>query len=165
MLVPVCLHVVRHRAGDPEIGDDGVAVLVEQDVVDLDVAVDDAFAVGEAERARDVDAHADEHRLGQLGDDLEAVGQSLGQEVHGEVHGVAVFADREDLDDVGVAEPGGGRGLAAEALLELLVAGVLGLEDLERDRDLELGVERLVDPREATRADDRIDAELAERAP
>ena len=57
-----------------------------------------------------------------------------------------VFADSEDLDDVRVAEAGCGRGFAPEPLLELLIARILRLEHLERDRDLELGVDTLCRP-------------------
>ena len=50
------------RAGDPEVGDLGRALLVDQDVLGLDVAVDDVAGVGGAERAGDLDRVGD--RLG-----------------------------------------------------------------------------------------------------
>ena len=137
-------------------------MLVEQDVVGLDVAVDHALAVREADCARDVDPHADEHVLGEHVHHFQAVGQPLGEVVHGEVDGIAVLSDREDLDDVGMPKPGCRGGLAPEALLEFLVARVLGLENLERHRNFELGVERLVDPGEPPGPDDGVNPELAE---
>ena len=50
------------RAGDPEVGDLGRALLVDQHVLGLDVAVDDVAGVGGAERPRDLDRVG--HRLG-----------------------------------------------------------------------------------------------------
>ena len=53
--MPVC--VIRraagllHGEGDAEVGDEGLAIL-QQDVLGLDVAVDDAALVGELEGAR-----------------------------------------------------------------------------------------------------------------
>ena len=49
------------RAGDPEVGDLGRALLVDEDVLGLDVAVDDAAVVGGAQRAGDLDRVG--HRL------------------------------------------------------------------------------------------------------
>jgi hypothetical protein len=58
-----------------------------------------------------------------------------------------------------VPELGGGGGFPAEALLEGLVTRELGLEDLDRDRDVELRVLAAIDPGESSRADDVVDAE------
>jgi hypothetical protein len=51
--------LVVERAGDAEVGDLGRALLVDQDVLGLDVAVDDAARVRGAERARDLDRVGD----------------------------------------------------------------------------------------------------------
>jgi hypothetical protein len=51
--------VVVERAGDAEVGDLGRALLVDQDVLRLDVAVDDAARVRGAERAGDLDRVGD----------------------------------------------------------------------------------------------------------
>jgi hypothetical protein len=156
------LGVAGDGSGDPEVGDHGVTVLVEEDVIGLYVSMDHAFAVGEAQSARNIDRHANQHRLGEGRHDAQPVGQSLGEVVHGEVDRALFFADGKDVYDVGMPELGGRRCLPAESLLERLVTRVLGLQNLEGDRDLELGVERLVDPREAARADNCVDSVLPE---
>ena len=59
-------HLARAGAGDPEVGHLQPPVRVDDDVVRLDVAVDDAVSVGEAERgqhlARVVDRDPDRRR-------------------------------------------------------------------------------------------------------
>ena len=50
------------RAGDAEVRDLGRALLVDEDVLGLDVAVDDAAVVGGAERAGDLDRVGDAPR-------------------------------------------------------------------------------------------------------
>ena len=157
-------HVAAHGARDPEIGDDRVAVLVEEDVVGLDVAVDHPFPVREGERGGDVHAEPDEQRLGEGAEHLEAAIEAGWEVVHDEEDRGPLAAHGEDTDDVRVAELGGDRGLVPEARLEGLFARELGLEDLDGHRDVELGVVALVDPGEAAGADDGVDAEAAEVA-
>jgi hypothetical protein len=125
--------------------------------------MDHPFAVREPERARDVDAHADEHRLGEGAHHVEAVREPLGEVIHREIDRIALAAHREDVDDVRVAQLCGGRRFATKSLLERLVTSVLGLEDLERDRDVQFRVVRLVYPGESPGTDDRVDAILAQR--
>ena len=61
--------LLLERAGDPEVGDLRRALLVDEDVLGLDVAVDDPARVRGAERAGDLD------RVGQrLGDRQPASG-------------------------------------------------------------------------------------------
>ena len=61
------VRVAAQRARDPEVGDYGVAVGVEEDVVHLDVAVDHALAMRVAERLRDVYADADDELFRKAG--------------------------------------------------------------------------------------------------
>ena len=51
--------VLVERAGDAEVGDLGRALVVDQHVLGLDVAVDDVVRVGAAERAGDLDRVGD----------------------------------------------------------------------------------------------------------
>ncbi len=133
---------------------------VEQDIVDLDVAMDHALTMGVAEGLGDVDADADDKLLRQDIRHLEALGQAGRVVIHGEIDGVAIAPNRIDLDDVGVAKLRSRGRFAPKSLLEDLVAGELRLEDLQCDVDLELGVERLVDPRKPAGADQLIDPVL-----
>jgi hypothetical protein len=73
-----------------------------------------------------------------------------------------VAPDRVDLDDVRVPELCGRGCFASEAFLERRVAGELGLQDLERDVNLELGVERFVYPGKPAGADQLFDPVLPE---
>ena len=60
-------HVRGARAGDPEVGDARAALLVEDHVVRLEVAVDDAAPVGEARGAQDLHDDVDRRRRGRAG--------------------------------------------------------------------------------------------------
>jgi hypothetical protein len=105
-------------AGDPEVRDLRRALLVHQDVLGLDVAVDDPLRVGGAERPGDLDRVGD--RLGDRQPPVaaDAVLERLALDVleHDERAAVAVLAGVDDPDDVRVVELGDRAGLPAEAL-------------------------------------------------
>ena len=145
---------------DPEVGEVDAAVLVEEHVLRLHVAVDDALAVrvveGVRHPAQDLDrpGQGDAPRLEQLreraarhephrhpGDALRAV----------DVVGV-------DGDDVRVLEPRDGLGLALEALGETGVVQELPRQDLERHVAVEGRLEGPVDRGHAAPAERLDDA-------
>ena len=109
-----------------------------EDVGRLDVAVDDAVAVGEAEGGGDVGRDVG----GALRQERAVAAQDVGQRApvhvlhHHEVR-AALTAEVEDADDVGVVEVGRRRGLAAEPLDEVRIGGVLGEQHLDRHRTVE----------------------------
>ena len=112
----------------------------------LDVAVDDALAVREAERAehlaRELDRVADRQRPACDDELLQATPVEV---LHRDVVGALGLAAVVDRDDVRVREAGGVFRLAAEALDELLVVCVAVVQDLDRDPAPELLVLGQVD--------------------
>jgi hypothetical protein len=141
-------------AGDPEVGDLGSRLGVEQDVLRLDVAVDDPVRVGGVQRARDLDR--ERHGLGdrQPPDPADALLQRLALDVleHDERHAV-VLARVQHGDDVGVLELRHRARLAAEALDVLDLSADRSGQHLDRHTPLEHGVEGQPDPRRRARAD------------
>ena len=112
----------------------------------LDVAVHHAVAVGEAEGGGDVGGD-----LGRPAGVQRAVGADDLREaaaldvLHDDEVGAALLAPVVDGHDVGVVQVGRGLGLAAEALDERRVLGVLGEQHLDRHRPVEQQVAGQVD--------------------
>jgi hypothetical protein len=110
------VEVAGGGAGDAEVDDAGAA-RVDEDVVRFEVAMDDAGAVGCGEATT-----GSEQDVGDLAGAARGAGEPEVEgvavdELHGEEHLVAVGADVEDRDDVGVAEAREGLALAQEAVV------------------------------------------------
>ena len=136
------------RAGQPEVGDLHHAVVGEQDVLRLDVAVHEPGAVRRGQRAQ----HRLHDRDGLGGAEPAAFAQQVAQraaldELHDQEDVVPVRVDLVALvvdgDGVEVGEPGGGARLAGEPVAERRVGGQRRGHDLDRDEP----VEPLVDGR------------------
>ena len=129
------------RPGDAEVGHLEPALVGQDHVVRLDVAVHHPLAVGGVERGQRLGGVVDRLGLGQRG----AAGDLLlerrpVQVLHRDVrraHGLAAVVDR---DDVGMPQAGGRGRLTPEPLDEARVAGVAVGQDLDRH----LAPERLV---------------------
>ena len=118
--------------------------------------MDDSVAVGEARRAQNL--------LGELNRTLgrqwrllahDRVERSPVEVLHRDVVGPAPLSAVVDVDDVRVRERGRTRGLAAEALDELLVLREPLVQQLDGDAPAELGVLCAVDLGHPTGADAR----------
>ena len=152
--------------GQAEVGDldaTTVGLVGDEHVLRLDVAVDQARAVGRGEGGDD--RLEQRQRPGRRHRRLLAdhVAQGVpGDVLHDEEDGVlpvgGVVALVVDAHHVGVVEPGGGAGLADEPLGELTVVAEAGVHDLDRDRAVEAGVGGLVDTGHATARDAGTDA-------
>jgi len=145
----------------PEVGKSSPLV-VEQDVVRLDIAMDEPPPVQVREtrgnRTDDVD---DLPRV-----DPSAGGQAIGQRAPiAQLHDVERLAARrgiarldvEHLDDARMGRRGERQGLALEALGEGRIRGQVRQEHLDRDVALKAQVEGLVDGGHPADADRRID--------
>ena len=128
--------VVPGRPGDPEVGDPDRAVLRDEEVGGLHVAVDDPARMRPVERVgrllepRERPLRLDPPRA-------EAIGDRAARDVlhHDERQVVAALADVVDHDHVRLArEAGGGPRLPHEAGVELLVPRVALREHLHGDR-------------------------------
>ena len=150
--------LLGHRAGDAEVGDLGGALLVDQDVLGLDVAVDDVALVRGAERARDLDRVGDRLGHGQPPEPADAVLERLALDVlEDDVRAAVVLAGVDHADDVRVVELGDRPRLAAEALELVGVRAHLAVHQLDRDLALEHRVEGAVDRRHAAVPDLRVE--------
>jgi hypothetical protein len=138
----------------PEVGHAGRALLVDEDVLGLDVAVDDVADVGGAERAGDLDRVGHGLGDGQAPGPADPLLEGLALDVlEDDVRRRAVLADVDDPDDVRVVELRHGAGLAPEALELVGVGRDLAVHELDRDLALEDRVERAVDRRHPAVAD------------
>ena len=147
------------RPGQPEVGDLDPAVVGEQDVLGLHVAVDHPGLVRGGQRGQ----HRVEHgeRLGRRhrGFLADQVAQGVaGDVLHGQEQRAVVVALVEDGHHVGVGEPGRGVRLADEAGRELVVVPEPGVHHLERADPVQAQVGRLVDGRHAAAGDPWADA-------
>ena len=131
--------------GQPEVGDVGFPLAVDQDIGRLQIAVEDAAPVGVIDGRGD---GRDQPRRGrEIGRELaEPPIQALPlDQLHAEespARGMAHFVDRHD---VGMVEVGDRLGLVLEPD-QLGLAGELGgPDDLEGDQPVQCGLPRLVD--------------------
>jgi hypothetical protein len=124
--------VIAQLLGDAEVGEEGVAVLVEQDVGGLDIAVDDALLVGGIQGGGDL--------VEQEGDLLRGPGfpalQGLCQgaafhQAHDQVSTLGVAPVVVERHDVQVLQLGDQLCFTFEAADELGAVGVFGQDDLD----------------------------------
>ena len=150
------------RARETEVGDAHDAVLVEEEVRGLDVAVQDPACVRVLERGRDVAADAGGLRNGKVRVLVEdrAKAAAFEQLEHHERH--VVLAPVVDGDDVRMVQRRRDLSFGAEAAQERGVLGERGVQDLDRDATAEAGVLGEVHPTARAGPDGRMQ-EIAAR--
>ena len=143
------------HAGDPEVGQGGLAVRREQHVVRLDVSVQDAGLVGCAQGAAEASSDRDDlgHRQWALGGHL-VCQRATRAVLHGQPRSVSArrtgVVDRHDVRVRG--DPSGRQALGAEASQLTVIEGVR-TQHLEGDRSVKTGVVGAVDGGEAALVD------------
>ena len=131
---------------------------VDQHVLRLDVAMDEAFGVGAGEAAADLDRIGDGFVDGQGPEPADPVLEGLARHVFEDDVGVAgVLARVDHLDDVRMREPGYRARLAPETLELVGLVGYLAVQDLDRDLAVESLVDAEVDGRHAAAAELRLE--------
>ena len=141
---------LRRREGDPEVGQVHVALVVEQQVAGLDVAVHDASMMSRAQCAADL-IH-DAHRLVEVerAVDETILDRPSAQPAHHEVRAARLSPEVVERHDVGMLEAGDELRLVLEPADERGVVGEVGVDDLHRDIAAHAGLGRAVHDAEAT---------------
>ena len=141
------------RADDPEVGHLRAALVVQEHVLRLDVAVDEPLSVRECERAADLEAELEHPPDRQRAAALDELLQVLAvDELEDDELLPVLLAAVDHRDDVRMRELRDCARLAPEAVDVLLVLAVVLVQDLQRDVPLEQRVEGAVDGRHAARA-------------
>ena len=125
----------RGDARDAEVGDLDAAVLQDHDIVRLDIAMDNAAAVGVLERLGDL--HGEMQRLAPVEAALLLqilLERDALDQLHDDIVHVAGAGHVVNADDIRVRQHGDGLRLRMEAAAELLIARELILEDLHGDQ-------------------------------
>ena len=143
-------------AGDAEVGHLHAAVPEDHDVLGLDVPVDDAPAVGVAQRLEDLTHEV--QRLPPI-QAAAALAHILLQgdafdELHDDVFHAVGLVDVEDVDDVGMVELGHRLGFVVEPVADLLVLCQLRLQDLDGHHPVQPVTFRFVNDRHPARPQD-----------
>ena len=145
------------RACDPEVRHLDVALGVDQDVLRLDVAVDEAVRMRERERVgargRELERATHRQRPGPADELLQVL---AGDVLEDDVLAAGVLATVDHGDDVRVRQLRDRPRLAPEPLDGLVVAGVVRVQQLERHVAVEQAVACPVDGRHSTAADELL---------
>ena len=132
-------HLTRAGARDAEVRDLDDALGVDDDVVRLDVAVDDAVAMCISQCGEDLPGVRDRDGNGaEAARADQFLERSALDVLHDDEVGALGLAAIEDRDDVRMRQTGGVGRLATEALDELLVVRVAPVQHLHRNAAAEL---------------------------
>src|SRR4051812_24266199 len=144
--------------GEAEVEHLHLALVGHEDIRRLDVAMDDAAAVGGVEGIGDLDAVLRQGRvLDRLPADL-LVERLAFEQFHGDELLAVVVADFIDGADVAVVQRGCGASLALEALERLRITLEFAVEEFERDVAAEVDVLSFIYDAHAAAAEPTKDA-------
>ncbi len=139
--------------GQAEIGDLGDAILGEQNVGGLQIAVDDSGVVGELDGPGERDQELGGRAAG-LGRTCEPVIERAPlEQLEGNEGCAGGFADLEDLNDVGMTQPGDRLGLDEEPGLSFGATGPVPADHLHGNQAIQSELPRLVDDAHASLAE------------
>jgi hypothetical protein len=154
---------LAHRLGQAPVDDQGLAILTDDHVTGLDVAVENPSTVGVVDRVADVDEPPEELAEGkrplawialEFWVAMEALDRFLERIAPDEPHGVVrpavvVVPESINRNDPGMLQAAGDLGLDQESGPAHLVVGVVVEDLLERDLAVQLGVESHEDSAQA----------------
>ena len=147
------------RFGEPEIGDVDVVGFIDQDVLRLQVAVDDALVVGSFEGGAHLAGEFEGAVEGEASFVVDQAGKIAAfDEGHGDELDAADVAQIVYAEDVLLRDLAGQQELLFEALHGLRIGGQLGTDEFEGDGAAEFVVVGLVDGAHAAFAEQGLDA-------
>ncbi len=148
-------------AGQAKVDDGGLAPSVDEDVVGLEIAMDDALVVGGGDGVDDLQEKGEAVApvlVAPGGAEVDAIGP-----LHDEVGDVALDGDIEHLAEVAVVEAAHGAGLVDQAVVQAeggveAGGGVADAEELDRDAPAGAGFAGAEDAAHAPGAGEVLDA-------
>jgi hypothetical protein len=144
--------------GQPEVGQIGVALVLDQHIGGLDVAMDQPARVGGLQAGGDLrDEPGREYGIESTADADEGLEVCALHVIHRDEEHVSLFARTVDRDDVGVPDRCRPPRLTLEALAELRLLSQLGNDHLERHDAVEVEIARAVHDSHAAAPDDRLE--------
>ena len=132
--------------GEPEIDDLDVPLVGDHHVTGLEIAVHDAFVVGEREGLADLERVRDDGLGVERAFENDVGELASPDELHRDERHAIFVSDLEDRRDVGMLERGGRFRFLNEALPAIRIRGLDGLgKHFDGELAIELGIPRAVD--------------------
>ena len=136
-----------------------MAAFCDENVGWLDIAVDDAFAVGGVERVGNFDGEVEQNFCFQRGGQRSGASASAVQKFHHDIRATVFLADIVNGANVGVIECGSGLRFTAKAFQRLRVARQFFGQEFQTDRAMQprvLGLINHTHPAAAQLLDDSV---------
>lgn len=153
----------RHaEPGETEIKDFEAAILSDEEIGGLEIAMNDGVIVGGDESIDKLKGESEEFGFGERADG-EALAERLsGNVLHDEKVGAALSVEIVDGGDVGMIELGERVGFVVETMARGIVGDGAGMKKFEGNVTIEMGITGQVNDTHAAAADFALDAVVAE---